>query len=144
MNTDTENLKLSDNTVTIEQWKSNQEFNTKTKELKDDLENAKIRLLKSFDYNSLYKMMKASNWIWTASKTKTGVPSIEEIKECAEELLSSVIDRYIEKREDNNIEFPYIDEVATGGFEIELWAMTKVESPRIKLKFVIKSETYGY
>lgn len=47
-------------------------------------------LLEQFDFDKVRKAMRAVDWVWCFSKSKTGVPSVNELKKAAKELLDEV------------------------------------------------------
>jgi hypothetical protein len=124
----------------INDWKNSEEFSLQTREIENYLkEISKKNIISTFDYKSVHSVMNVLNWQWVTSMSPTGIPTIAEIKQAAEEILENTIDAYIDKRKDKTICFPYIGMESYGGFESELFVIDKNDTPKLCLKFVIKT-----
>ena len=86
-------------------------------EIKLKLQQKINNIMDCFDFNKVHDIMEHLNWTWAI--TRSEVPDVLELKQCARKLLNDVIDHYINNRiyEDEQI---HVFEVSTGGFKAEL------------------------
>ena len=90
-----------------------------------------------FDFEKVHKVMEFLNWGWwhdeNAEHNKVKVPSIEEIRRKAFELLCEVAEYA------DNLDEEMTDRViGTGGFEAKIF-LNEDDMPEFELKFVLES-----
>lgn len=47
-------------------------------------------IMNNFDFVRVHKVMEALDWTWASAKTRNGIPSVSELREQAERLLTEV------------------------------------------------------
>lgn len=77
-----------------------------------------------FDFNRVHRAMDALGWSWFYTE---GTPSVKQLRECAEDLLSQTYDK--------GKSIPGDYGIATGGFH----AWYNYEYDQLELKFVVSS-----
>ena len=70
-------------------------------------------IMNHFNYQQVHKVMTMMKWPWFYSKTETGIPSVEEMKELSSELLNKVAGMALAGTEGRE----YM--IETGGFRAE-------------------------
>lgn len=88
-------------------------------------------VMERFDFAQVEKVMKFLDWKWASVAYQ--VPTVDQLKSCAYELLSSAVDGY-EKQENKSIGFY----ASTGGFVAEVVTFAQA-TPRLKLSFYVES-----
>jgi hypothetical protein len=89
-------------------------------------------VLAHFDFEAVNKTMKALNWTWA---TVEGVPTIQQLKESAEERMSEAIDQVLSEKNKASREVAWIS--ATGGFKAMAWKTKKGKLARVQLEFIV-------
>ena len=89
-----------------------------------------------FDFEKVHKTMEFLNWGWWNDKhNKTEVPSIEEIRRKAFELLCEVAE-YADNLDEEMTDRVRV--IGTGGFEAKIF-LNEDDMPVFELKFVLES-----
>ncbi len=102
-------------------------------------------IMENFDFAKVYKIMVDYNWVWFDRKTqKTRVPTLEEIKDNARELLERAWDQL------NETEYDYSGWkeifVETGGFNAWVCECGKdvvIPERHLKLRFILEEWECG-
>jgi hypothetical protein len=89
-------------------------------------------VLAHFDFEAVNKTMKALNWTWA---TVEGVPTIQQLKESAEERMSQAIDQVLSEKNKESHEVAWIS--ASGGFKAMAWKTKKGKLARVQLEFIV-------
>lgn len=88
-------------------------------------------IMTRFDFDRVHTVMEALNWTWAFSPT--GVPSTDELKSSAYELLCMAVDGYANQ---TNKDVGYY--VSTGGFTAEVVTYSQ-SKPNLQLSFCVES-----
>lgn len=93
-------------------------------------------VMERFDFEKTHRVMTFLNWEWANTHKGRAVPTIDEMKSCAYDLLLTVVEEY------NKGTIPNGGSAATGGFEarIHVWE-SKPES--VELLFYVDSRASG-
>jgi hypothetical protein len=75
--------------------------------------------------------MKALNWTWRDE----GIPTIQQLKESAEERMYNAIDQVLSEKNKESHEVAWVS--ATGGFKAMAWKTKKGKLKRIQLEFIV-------
>ncbi len=89
-------------------------------------------ILAHFDFEAVNQTMKALNWTWA---TVEGVPTIQQLKESAEERMYNAIDQVLSKNNKESHEVAWIS--ATGGFKAMAWKTKKGKLAKVQLEFIV-------
>ena len=89
-------------------------------------------ILAHFDFQAVNQTMKALNWTWA---TVEGVPTIQQLKESAEERMCNAIDQVLSKKNKESHEVAWIS--ATGGFKAMAWKTKKGKLAKVQLEFIV-------
>jgi hypothetical protein len=89
-------------------------------------------VLAHFDFEAVNQTMKALNWTWA---TVEGVPTIQQLKESAEERMSEAIDQVLSEKNKESHEVAWIS--ATGGFKAMAWKTKKGKLAKVQLEFIV-------
>ena len=88
-----------------------------------------------FDFEQVHKVMTFLDWKWVLlGPTACAIPTIEDLKACAFDLLSTAVEGY-EEQENKDIGYY----VSTGGFVAEVVTCAGA-SPRMQLSFYVESK----
>ena len=88
-------------------------------------------VLAHFDFDKVNQTMKALNWTWRDE----GIPTIQQLKESAEERMYNAIDQVLSEKNKESHEVAWIS--ATGGFKAMAWKTKKGKLKRIQLEFIV-------
>ncbi len=88
-------------------------------------------VLAHFDFEKVNQTMKALNWMWYGE----GVPTIQQLKESAEERMYNAIDQVLSKKNKESHEVAWIS--ATGGFKAMAWKTKKGKLAKVQLEFIV-------
>ena len=86
-------------------------------------------IMDNFDFYRVHNVMKALNWHWISAKAKNGVPTVQEIKALAADILWELVNSDDER-------------IATGGLEASK-DFSDLKNPFIELKFVVEEWAEG-
>lgn len=89
-------------------------------------------IILNFDFEKCRKAMIALNWTWLYDEHS---PTIENMKECARELLTDAMEAVKKKERPPNKMYS----VSTGGFKAIAWANRYGHVSNIKLEFIVDS-----
>ena len=84
------------------------------------------KILKNFDFGKVHRVMESLNWTWVDSKDG-GVPTIEELKAQAKDLLTKVTEGEFSIISCGGFEAEYRDKVLTLKFVLEEFEIDKNE-----------------
>jgi hypothetical protein len=88
-------------------------------------------VLAHFDFDKVNQTMKALNWMCYGE----GVPTIQQLKESAEERMCNAIDQVLSKKNKESHEVAWIS--ATGGFKAMAWKTKKGKLAKVQLEFIV-------
>lgn len=86
-------------------------------------------IMDNFNFERVYNVMKAIDWKWVKKDSSYGVPTVDEIKEKAANLLWNLVNS------DVNL-------ISTGGLEVSK-DFSDYDDPFIQLKFVVEEWAEG-
>ena len=89
-------------------------------------------VLAHFDFQAVNQTMKDLNWTWA---TVEGVPTIQQLKESAEERMNNAIDQVLSKDNKESHEVAWIS--SSGGFKAMAWKTKKGKLERVQLEFIV-------
>lgn len=88
-------------------------------------------VLAHFDFERVHETMNALNWTWAG----VGVPTMRDLKEEAERLMSNAIEQAIAP---SNLEHHNIGWIsATGGFKAMAWKNEDGTLAKVQLEFIV-------
>ncbi len=93
------------------------------KKIMEEEKNKIEQVLERFDFERVLEFMTATNWAWHDGEGPNGVPTLAQLRECAEELLSNLV---------FNLSGA-IARIETGGFVAE-----KLSDGALCLQFVVE------
>ena len=88
-------------------------------------------VLAHFDFDKVNQTMKALNWTWRDE----GIPTIQQLKESAEERMYNAIDQVLSEKNKESHEVAWVS--ATGGFKAMAWKTKKGKLARVQLEFIV-------
>ena len=88
-------------------------------------------VLAHFDFDKVNQTMKALNWTWYGK----GIPTLQELKESAEERMNQAIDLVLSEKNKESREVAWIS--ATGGFKAMAWKTKKGKLAKVQLEFIV-------
>jgi hypothetical protein len=89
-------------------------------------------VLAHFDFNSVHQTMQALDWTWA---TTEGIPTIEQLKDSAEDHMNSAIEQVLSKKNKESHDVAWIS--ASGGFRASAWKTKKGKLARVQLEFIV-------
>jgi hypothetical protein len=88
-------------------------------------------VLAHFDFDKVHQTMKALNWTWYGK----GIPTLQELKESAEERMYNAIDQVLSKDNKESHEVAWVS--TTGGFKAMAWKTKKGKLAKVQLEFIV-------
>lgn len=88
-------------------------------------------VLAHFDFERVHTTMKLLSWTWAGKS----VPSIKDLKETAEMLMSTAIDQALDPHNTDHHDIGWIS--ATGGFKAMAWKKEDGTLAKVQLEFIV-------